>query len=415
MKQRASDELSHGHRPQAHGPRTPVAARNSVAMCSKIAALSVIAALGLSINAGCGDPLPSSRQITSTRVLAMKSEVIGPLFPETTPDAAVRCQALPFETVRLTPFIVDPSGPIAPQAIEPLYIACNLNASQGLFGCLRSAMPTDLASIPECPLPSFVDLDPEAETPAEPPSPCIVPADGSDDGLQDLTIPFATTLIAGGDVEVTMIGHMESGPSTTACADMLLSGDTELPNDCIFAVQRVSVGPIEALLLLASMFGIDLPAELVGELPAPEDVPDGDRNPRIESFSASILRPDGSLTELGELSPGDTITAALGDVIQFTTIAPESDLQTYPVQVNNGESTEDKNEAYDARWFVSWGELLSGTSDDPTSVNDWSLTPRLDQEEPERPEGDVGTLFYVVRDGRQGVDWWWLRLVLSDE
>lgn len=399
MTPRASDKLSKKRKPQGRAPLV----------------LSLIAALGLCAAPGCGDPLPSSRQITSTRVLAMRSEVIGPLFPEMDPDAALRCQALPFETVRLTPFIVDPTGPIEPQAIEPLYIACNLNASQGLFACLRSAIPTDLASIPECPLPSFVDLDPEAEAPAEPPSPCIVPADGSDDGLQDLTIPFATTLIAGGDVEVTMIGHMEGGPSTTACADMLLSGDTELPNDCIFAVQRVSVGPIEALLLLASMFGVELPPELVGELPAPEDVPDGDRNPRIESFSASVLRPDGSLEELGQLSPGDTITAALGDVIQFTTTAPEGDLQTYPVQVNNGESTEDKNEAYDARWFVSWGELLSGTSDDPTSVNDWSLTPRLEQEEPERPEGDVGTLFYVVRDGRQGVDWWWLHLVLSPE
>ncbi|HGG56412.1 MAG TPA: hypothetical protein ENK31_01305 [Nannocystis exedens] len=398
------------HWPCARNPRNAYTTRQR-----PIGALCVVTALGLSIAAGCGDPLPSSQQITSTRVLAMKSEVVGPLFPETDPDAAVRCQALPFETVRITPFIVDPAGPVDPLTIEPLYIACNLNASQGLFACLKSAIPTDLASIPECPLPSFADLDPEAEAPPEPPSPCILPADGSDDGLQDLTIPFATALIAGGDVEVTMFGHMEGGPTTRACADMLLSGDTELPNDCIFAVQRVSVGPIEALLLLASMFGVELPPELVGELPAPEDVPDSDRNPRIESFSASILRPDGSLEELGELNPGDTITAALGDVIQFTTVAPEADLQTYPVQVNNGESTEDKTEAYDAHWFVSWGELLSGTSDDPTSVNEWSLTPRLDQEEPERPEGDVGTLFYVVRDGRQGVDWWWLRLVLSPE
>lgn len=375
-----------------------------------------IVAAGLALSgvlAGCGDPLPSSRRIASTRVLAIRTDVITPLFPED-PAAAVRCQALPFEQVRLTPFIVDPSGPVDPATIEPIYIACNLQAIEGLFACLKGAFPTDLPSIPTCPVPSFLDLDPMAMSLPEPPSPCVIPDDGSADGLQDLTIPFATSLLAGGDVEVTMIGHLDGGPSTRECADALLGGETDVPNDCVYAVQRVSIGPIERLLLLASMFGVELPPELVGELPAPEDVPDGDRNPRIQSFSAVIVHEDGSTTEVGDLAPGDTISAAFGDVIQFTTIAPEEDLQTYPVQVNNGEGgSEERQEDYSGRWFVSWGDLLSGISDDPESYNEWSLLPREDQEEPERPEGDAATLFYVLRDGRQGVDWWWLRLQLE--
>jgi len=373
-----------------------------------------LAALALSLTVGCADPLPSSQRVTETRVLAIKTEVIVPLFPEMDPDAAVRCQALPFEQIRLTPFVVDTQGPVDPLTLDPIYVACNLQASQGLFSCLRSAIPTDFAAIPECPVPSL-DLDPEAEAPPEPPSPCVLPADGTDDGIQDMTLPFATALLAGGDIEVSMFGHMEGGPTTLECADILLSGDAQLPNDCVFAVQRVSVGPIEALLLLLASFGIELPVELVGELPAPEDVPDADRNIRIESFSATILKPDGTLEELGELAPGDTITAAAGDVLQLTTVAPNTELQTYPVPVNNGESSEDRDETFDGRWFVSWGSLLSGSSNDSMSYNEWELIPREDQEEPMRPDDDAGTLFYVVRDGRQGVDWWWLRLALTPE
>ncbi|MCA9663404.1 MAG: hypothetical protein KC486_34050 [Myxococcales bacterium] len=376
-----------------------------------LAAVAVAAATGAAL-AGCGDPLPSSQRIASTRVLAIKAEVTTPLFPESDPDAAVRCQALPFEGVRLTPFIVDPSGPIDPLTIEPVYIACNLQAIQGLFACLKGAVPTDFASLPVCPAPSFADLDPMADSLPEPPSPCVLAPDASDDGLQDLTIPFATSLLAGGDVEVTMIGHAPGGPSTRECADALLSGETDVPNDCIYAVQRVSVGPIEQLLSLVAMFGVELPPEF-GEPPDPEDIPDGDRNPRIESFAAVILHPDGSTEEIADLARGDTITAAADDIIQLTTVAPEGDLQFFPVAVNNGEDYEERQEDYSGRWFVSWGSLLSGISDDPVSYNEWELRPREDQEEPERPEGDVATLFYVLRDGRQGVDWWWLNLALT--
>ncbi len=401
---------------QDPGRRIGQAIRREGARHRGRAAGLALGALSLGLVAGgCADPLPSSRRITSIRVLAMKTEVTQPLFPETDPEAALRCQGLPFEKIRLTPFVVDTDGPIDAQTLDPLYIACNLQASQGLFACLRNSLPTDLASIPECPEPSFGDLDPEAEAPPEPPSPCVLAANPAADGTQELTIPFATALIAGGDVEVSMFGHMEGGPSTQECADILLSGDTDVPNDCVFAVQRVSVGPIEALLLLAASFGIDLPPELVGDLPAPEDVPDGDRNVRIESFTAAILKPDGELVELGDFARGDTITAAPGDVLQFYTQGREADLQVYPIPVNNGEDTEEKVETFDGNWFVSWGNLLSGTSNDPLSYNEWELVPREDQEEPERPEDDAATLYYVVRDGRQGVDWWWVRLALTAE
>ena len=62
----------------------PAAARRS----ARAATLGLAASL--LVAGGCGDPLPSSQRIASTRVLAMKSEVIAPLLPEPDPDAAVQ-------------------------------------------------------------------------------------------------------------------------------------------------------------------------------------------------------------------------------------------------------------------------------------------------------------------------------------
>lgn len=385
-----------------------VTAMRTAPLRSSIMALLAAAALA----GGCADPLPSSQRIASTRVLALRAEVTVPLLPEDDPAAPTRAQALPFEQVRLTPFIVDAEGPIAAAAIEPIYLACVLQPIDGLFACLRRALPTSLDEIPECPVPSLADIDPASPSLPEPPSPCVLPADPSDDGIQDLTIPFASTLLIGGDLEITMIGRSGDAPSTKECADLLLSGETQVDNECIFAVSRLSIGPIERLLLLISMFGVELPPEL-GELPDPASVPDGDRNPRIASFEVTVIHEGGSMEAPVQVARGGTLQVALGDTLSVRTLAPAEELQTFPVAVNNGESYEDRQETYNGRWFTSWGGLLSGSSDDPESFNEWTMAPREAQEEPERPEGDAATLYYVLRDSRQGVDWWWMRVTLD--
>lgn len=358
--------------------------------------------------AGCGDPLPSSQRIASTRVLALRSEVIVPIVPEDDPGAPTRAQALPFEQVRLTPFIVDAAGPIAPAMIEPIYLACVLQPIDGLFACLQRAIPTELAKIPECPIPSLADIDPSELSLPEPPSPCRLPPDAVDDGIQELTIPFASSLLIGGDLEITMIGRA-GAPSTDECARQLLSGETQVDNECIYAVTRLSIGPIERLFLLISMFGVELPPEF-GEPPDPASVPDGDRNTRITSFEVTVVHHDETMEEPVLVDRGGEVSVVLGDTLNITTIAPAEELQNYPVAVNNGESYEDRRETYNGRWFTSWGTLLAGSSDDPESYNEWGMAPREQQEEPERPEGDVATLFYVLRDDRAGVDWWWMKV-----
>ncbi len=361
----------------------------------------------------CGDELPVAQRIATTRVLALRSDVVTPLYPDPGPDLGPRCEALPFERVRLTPWIVTPDGPLALTGPEfdPLYIACNLGPGQGLFGCFKAALPTTLADLPECPVPSFADLDPMAMSLPDAPSPCVIPADDTPDGAQDFTVPFASTLLIGGDLEVTMISRSPGSPDTRECAAKLLANDPDLPNECLYAVTRVAVGPIERLLALASDFGVMLPPEL-GTAPDPEQIPDGDRNPRILDFSVVRVRDEESL-DLGPQKRGAVIQAELGDVLKISTNAPPTDLQTFLVPVNGGAGgTEMQSEEYDGSWYRTWGTLLAGSSDDALSNNEWTMKIG-NQDDTEAPPGGRAALFYVLRDGRVGVDWWWISVEVA--
>ncbi len=367
--------------------------------------------LGAGLLAACGPELPSSERVISTRVLAMRSEVVAPLFPEPNPELGVRCEALPFERVRLTPWVVTPTGPLdlGGPAFDPVWIACNLGPGQGLFACLKAAVPTTLADIPACPIPSFTDLDPSAMLP-ESPSPCVLPPDPVDDGAAEFVVPFASTLLIGGDLEVTMISGSGGETTTDECVAALLANQTDLPNDCLYVVSRVPVGPIERLLLLAQDFGVELPPEL-GEPPDPEQIPDGDRNPRILDFRVTRVRTGGDedvAIDLGPLPPGAVIQAEVGDVLKIATRAPEEDLQEFLVPINGGAGgTETQTEEFDGSWFRTWGTLQARGSDDALSTNEWTLEIGP-QDELESPPDGRATLFYVLRDGRVGTAWWWI-------
>lgn len=372
-------------------------------------------ALGTGLLAACGGSLPVEERIITTRVLAIRSEVIGPLFPDPEPDLGKRCQALPFEGVGLTPWIATPTGPLdltGPTGgpdFDPIWIACNLGPGQGLFACLKGQLPTTLADIPACPIPSIMDLNPMAMALPESPSPCILPDDGDPDGSQDFIVPFAQTLLIGGDIEITMISQASREPDATPtaeCARALLADEVDLPSDCLLAVSRVPIGPIERLLALAAMFGVMLPPEL-GEPPDPADIPDSDRNPRIVDFSVTLVH-EGKGTELGPQPRGAVIKAELGDTLVISTSAPAADLQDFLVPVNGGaDGNETQSENFSGSWFRTWGELLSNSSDDVMSRNEWTMSIGQ-QDEDETPPDGRATLFYVLRDGRNGTDWWWI-------
>lgn len=375
------------------------------------ALLATSALLSLGTSLACAPDLPSAQRIAEPRILALRADVVGPLFPDEADDLGARCEALPFEKVRLTPFMAAPEGAldVAGPDFDPIWIACNLGFGEGLFACLKGALPLALDDLPVCPTPSFADIDPTSMELPDSPSPCRLPDDGSPDGRQDLVVPLAANLLIGGDLEVTMISRGPGSPDTRACADALLGAAADLPNDCIYAVTRVPVGPTERMLALAEMFGVMLPPQL-GEAPDPEDIPDSDRNPRIATFNVTRIDPEGNATDLGEQPRGATVDVRLGDTLRIDTTTPEVDLQSYLVPINagaGGGGSETQQERLDGSWYRTWGVLLAGGSDDPKSYNEWTMELGKDDEEESPPEGRA-TLYYVLQDSRSGVDWWWL-------
>lgn len=367
----------------------------------------------------CAPELPTSQRIAGPRLLALRSEVTVPLLPADEPaDAGARCEALPFERVRITPFMVTPEGPLdlAGDDFDPLWIACQLGPAKGLFTCLRDALPLELDELPECPVPSFTDFDPTAMSLPDYPSPCRFPDDGSDDGRLDFTAPFSTNLLLGGDLEITMVSRAPGSPDTRTCAEALLSKAADLPDTCIYGVTRVSIGPIEKLLALAAGFGVTLPPEL-GQVPDPKDIPDGDRNPRIARVKVTVQDGEsGDQVEYDDVPAGaPPIPVRRGDVIAIEATTPAGDLQTYPVAINpgiGGTGTETQMERIDGSWFRTWGRLLSGGSDDREAYNEWTME-RGRQDEDDLPPGGRAHLFYVLRDSRLGVSWWWLEVEVS--
>jgi hypothetical protein len=355
---------------------------------------------------GCAQELPDPRLIESTRPLAIRVEVTSS-FVMDDPEAATRCQALPFDTVSLTPWIVGPEGPVDLSTIDPVWIACQLNPGQGLFGCIQSKFPTTLDEIPVCEPPDLMGLDPGMIPPAQ--TPCLIGRAET----PDFVVPFNSSILTGGDIEITMIGRTPADAGgdhdTDECARVFLDGDHEVPDDCIVAIQRLELGPLEQLLLLADQFGIDL-----GDIepPDPEDVPDFDRNPRISRFQVAVLDEDGEPGELVDVAPGDTIEASIGDTLRIEISVPEEDVQVY-LQPINADETEEATESLDGDFFRTWGRLLSGSVDDPEGYNEWTLE-REDFDDPERPDNDIATLFVTMRDDRVGVEWTWFNVDVSE-
>lgn len=340
--------------------------------------------------------LPDPNQIIRNRVLAIRTEVTQPLAVEMGP--ATRAQALPFEVVHIEPLIVGTEGPIDPDSLDPLWIACELLPGAAVSTCLRDQFPLDLDDIPECPPPDFEDLAGE-ELP-EYPSPCVLARTGA----PDFVVPFSTTFLIGGDIELTMIAGEPGEISTDDCIEPFLDGDYELPDECLYASHRLWTGPFDYFLLTVNDLGIPIPGL---EPPYPEDVETPNHNPRITRFAATTLDEDGEPGELVDIEGGDVVELELDQTLRVEIEQPEDELETFLVPINDGEDFEEESETYFGDWYRTWGRILSPLSDDPETFNEWTFLEDLQDETSEPPDGRA-FLYYVVRDGRGGVDWTWL-------
>lgn len=362
----------------------------------------LVAVATVTCTLGCGMSLPSPSLVIDRRPLAVRVEVVTPLMPDD-PDLAPRAQALPFEEVLITPFVVDPDGPVPPSELDGMWFACPLGPTQGAFDCISDALPIAFDDVPDCePPPSMMSFDFDEIPDAQPL--CLL----SRDGAPRYTVPLDQNIISGGRVELTFVAGVPGGNDTRKCVDRLLSDDFELPDDCIYTTQVISVGPLERLFLLAEQFGIDLPPGF--EAPPEDEIPDFDRHPRIDFFEASVV-PESQSTERDNRESvllGGSYAAELGQFIRFDTSSPEDDLQTFFIQSSDG-STREQMEFLEGRWFRDWGRLLADGSNDLSSYNELELR-KSSMDDDRAPPGGETHVYYILRDGRAGVTWWWFTI-----
>lgn len=363
--------------------------------------LRALAVTSLSMLSACGDELPLFEKIVEHRILSAPVIVTGPHDPEAVPQGYVRAEALPGETVQLSPFVVGPDGVVDAAELDLRWIACELFPGRGEFACLSESFPQRLDELPACDFPTL-DETTTSGAPVDIETPCFL----GDDTNPTFTIPVSVGVLSGADIELTAIGSTPGGTPTDRCAAEILAGKDNLPNDCIYAVQVASVGPKARLIDWLLSVGIDL-----GDVEAPEPaaIDEPDLHPRVTSFRVSVVDDSGKeLAEPVEVALGGEFAAKPGQTLRIDTTSPESDLQDFRIPVNLGTSLEDREEEYYGQWFITWGELLSNESLDPESYNEWRLKPAGDDDETP-PEG-VAHLYYVVRDGRNGAAHWWISL-----
>ncbi len=369
------------------------------------AALATLGVLGV----GCGMDLPQRNRVISIRPLALKVTVTGPLAPEE-PDALPRAQALPLEQVTLQPFFGGPEGPVPADTLEPIWLACSNSPGLALGDCLQGVIDEGeigVDDIPECDQVDFAMLDFE-ELPA-PQNPCFF---GAGEAEPAFTVPLNTTLLSGGEMEIHFIAGNPGVRTSQECLEARFRGEETFPDTCLLMTQRISIGPIENLILLAGEFGVDLGFPE----PDPESIPEPDRHFEIVRFQVGEADEDNQFVdEPVDVAFGEIIEVPAGRPLRIEVEQPEDQLQTYPIPAEN-DTTVDRDEYYQAQWFRTWGSLLGDTSDDPVSFTVYTFG-KGSQDETDVPPTDNETayVYYVVRDSRAGVAWYWFGLQAAEE
>jgi len=351
-------------------------------------------ALGL---AACASDFADPYLVLEHRLLAARTEVIAPLVPEEDTTLPPRVQVMPLETVQIQLFAVGPEGALAPEDVDPIWIACELFSGRGPFACIQEAFPTELSDIPECP----TSVEPE---PQEREGPCLM----GRTGVPEYVVPLTPGFFAGAEVEVTIIASSPGGTSTDECARELLAGETNVPNDCLYGVQRISLGPIGRFVAIAESMGVELDFEPEGIDPNEEP----DRHLDIDSVEVQTLDQEGKpVGDPVDVARGGEVTARRGQTLEISITLPPEQLQTYRIPVNNGASFEDREEGYEGTWLRTWGEVEADEYGTERPA-EWKLAPGEDDEED--PPGNTPHVYLVARDTRLGVDWWWFSVALAD-
>jgi hypothetical protein len=335
------------------------------------------AGLGALLAAACTPPIEPAWLVTTPRELALDVEIVeqGPYGSRLEAGPRTARDALPLDTLRLRPAVVDADGTIDPDTLEGTWLMC-----AGIGTCLLQGT---VAERPAC-----------TGEEIQPSEPCRF----SDGGTASLTIadfprelpPEGSSLFDLVDgPTVSFVASAPDGPGLDRCIARFDA--RERLDGCLLMERPLGLGPLGELVDQLVLLGIDpgIGPEADTLLARPRN-----HNPAVEQFGVEI---GGELTVV---PAGTVVSVPRDESIVLSVEITDADLDGYEVML--GDQT----------------ALLTDDLD-----TDWWLDREVDLEDPQYGQlwirwqaGPVtGTVraYAVLRDSRGGEGWGWLDLEIE--
>jgi hypothetical protein len=296
-------------------------------------------------------------------------------YGERLPDDAPRKyhEALPLDTVRIEPFIVDRGGPIPLDALSARWVACPT------IGCLEAISEADR-------LPSCVDaLDPTSSCSIGAAASIVFPLPDFPSGLEEVSL-----FTIANAPSIALVASRTGDPGADACAQRLRARDPL--GSCVMMLRTVDLGSLGELEQAARQAGIEV------------DLGDGNsellevpRNfaPLVEHFAV-----EGSSRQAdGEVASQSTVSVSVDDEIEIEYLPSEADAEHFVISIDGMDLEFD--ETLSGQWWLD-RSAVAFTSADLRAR--WTVS------------GDPGTahVYFVVRDGRGSEAWGWLAFEVSE-
>lgn len=277
-------------------------------------------------------------------------------------------EALPLDTVRIEPFIVDHGGPIAPDDLDARWVACTtlgcLDALENLdtlSSCATSFDPSGSCLLGNTPSITFT-------LPDFPPT------------LQQVSL-FSLALAP----SIVFIASRAGDPGADLCARRLRA--REPLGHCVMMLRDLDLGSLAELVSAAETAGIEVDAS-----DSNEELLEVPRNhvPFVRTFS--VL--GSSAREDGDVAASGAVPVVVGDEIAIEYRPEPADLDAFEVEIE-GEPPLTYAETHSGQWWID-RDAIAFTSADLQAR--WTVS------------GDPGTayVYFVLRDGRGSEAWGWL-------
>lgn len=325
----------------------------------------------------CTPPLDPPWLLTAPRELALQVEVVrqGPYGEPIVPGPRSPRDALPLDTLSLTPVIVDADGPLNVDELEGIWILCG-----GLGNCLLTG--EEISALATC---SSEDI--------RPPEPCRFAEGGTATlTLADLPTTIPTQELTVFDLLVgpivALAASAPDGPGLDACLSRLDA--RQRLDGCLLMQRGLGLGPLGDMVELVTALGLDpgIGPEAETLLARPRN-----RNPAVERLRLSYG------TEVQEVQVGSVVAVPGDQRIELSVITTDEDLDGYEVQTPDGTITFE--DPLSAQWWFD-AEVDRDDGLPGALVVSWQA------------EGvDRVRAYVVLRDGFGGEGWGWLDLEIE--